>query len=135
MYGGTYNLFAHTFPQIGIEARFAAPDDIDGMAAMIDDRTKAVYCESLGNPAGNIPAPAGSMDDSRTRRKSSDPLEEENLNRARYLAPRPLKGPFQHEHLQNMDGEVSHIGEGILRRGKDTGVALSKKPDKSGFCY
>ena len=54
LYGGTYNLFAHTFPQIGIEARFAAPDDIDGMAALIDDRTKAVYCESLGNPAGNV---------------------------------------------------------------------------------
>jgi O-acetylhomoserine (thiol)-lyase len=54
LYGGTYNLFAHTLPQIGIEARFAAPDDIDGMAALIDDRTKAVYCESLGNPAGNV---------------------------------------------------------------------------------
>jgi len=54
LYGGTYNLFAHTFPQIGIEARFSAPDDIDGMAAMIDDRTKAVYLESLGNPAGNV---------------------------------------------------------------------------------
>jgi O-acetylhomoserine (thiol)-lyase len=54
LYGGTYNLFAHTFPQIGIEARFAAADDIDGMAALIDDRTKAIYCESLGNPAGNV---------------------------------------------------------------------------------
>jgi O-acetylhomoserine (thiol)-lyase len=54
LYGGTYNLFAHTLPQIGIEARFAAPDDIDGMAALIDDRTKAIYCESLGNPAGNV---------------------------------------------------------------------------------
>ena len=54
LYGGTYNLFAHTFPQIGIEARFAAPDDIEGMAALIDDRTKAIYCESLGNPAGNV---------------------------------------------------------------------------------
>jgi len=54
LYGGTYNLFAHTFPQIGIDVRFAAPDDIDGMAALIDDRTKAIYCESLGNPAGNV---------------------------------------------------------------------------------
>jgi O-acetylhomoserine (thiol)-lyase len=54
LYGGTYNLFAHTFPQIGIDARFADPGDIDGMAALIDDRTKAIYCESLGNPAGNI---------------------------------------------------------------------------------
>jgi len=54
LYGGTYNLFAHTLPQIGIEARFAAPDDIEGMAALIDDKTKAIYCESLGNPAGNV---------------------------------------------------------------------------------
>ena len=54
LYGGTYNLFAHTLPQIGIEARFAAPDDFDGMAALIDERTKAIYCESLGNPAGNV---------------------------------------------------------------------------------
>ncbi|MBT8106662.1 MAG: aminotransferase class I/II-fold pyridoxal phosphate-dependent enzyme [Gammaproteobacteria bacterium] len=54
LYGGTYNLFAHTLPQIGIEARFAAPNDIDGMAALIDDRTTAIYCESLGNPAGNV---------------------------------------------------------------------------------
>lgn len=54
LYGGTYNLFAHTFPQIGIEARFVDPDDFDGIAANIDDRTKAVFCESLGNPAGNV---------------------------------------------------------------------------------
>jgi O-acetylhomoserine (thiol)-lyase len=54
LYGGTYNLFAHTFPQIGIEARFVAPDDFDGIAEKIDDRTKAIYCESLGNPGGNI---------------------------------------------------------------------------------
>ena len=54
LYGGTYNLFAHTLPQLGIEARFAAPDDIDGLDALIDNRTKAVFCESIGNPAGNV---------------------------------------------------------------------------------
>ncbi|MDH3630250.1 MAG: aminotransferase class I/II-fold pyridoxal phosphate-dependent enzyme [Gammaproteobacteria bacterium] len=54
LYGGTYNLFAHTFPQMGIEVRFADPENLDAMAALIDGRTKAVYCESLGNPAGNI---------------------------------------------------------------------------------
>jgi len=54
LYGGTYNLFAHTFPQIGIEVRFADPSDIDGMAKLIDGRTKAVFCESIGNPAGNV---------------------------------------------------------------------------------
>lgn len=54
LYGGTYNLFAHTFPQLGIEARFADPENLDAMAALIDNRTKAVYCESIGNPAGNV---------------------------------------------------------------------------------
>lgn len=54
LYGGTYNLFAHTFPQMGIETRFVDPENLDSMAALIDDRTKAVFCESIGNPAGNI---------------------------------------------------------------------------------
>jgi O-acetylhomoserine (thiol)-lyase len=54
LYGGTYNLFAHTFPQMGIETRFVDPENLDSMAALIDGKTKAVYCESLGNPAGNI---------------------------------------------------------------------------------
>ncbi|WP_275096966.1 bifunctional O-acetylhomoserine aminocarboxypropyltransferase/cysteine synthase [Sedimenticola hydrogenitrophicus] len=54
LYGGTYNLFAHTLPQLGIEARFADPKDVDGMAALIDDGTKLVFCESIGNPAGNV---------------------------------------------------------------------------------
>jgi len=54
LYGGTYNLFAHTFPQMGIEARFADPENLDEMVALIDAKTKAVYCESLGNPAGNV---------------------------------------------------------------------------------
>ncbi|HHH40028.1 MAG TPA: bifunctional O-acetylhomoserine aminocarboxypropyltransferase/cysteine synthase [Sedimenticola sp.] len=54
LYGGTYNLFAHTLPQLGIEARFGDPEDVAGMAALIDDRTKAVFCESIGNPAGNV---------------------------------------------------------------------------------
>jgi len=54
LYGGTYNLFAHTFPQMGIETRFVDPENLDSMAALIDDRTKCVFCESIGNPAGNI---------------------------------------------------------------------------------
>ena len=54
LYGGTYNLFAHTFPQMGIEVRFADPENLDDMASQIDGKTKAIYCESLGNPAGNI---------------------------------------------------------------------------------
>lgn len=54
LYGGTYNLFAHTLPRLGIEVRFAEHHDIENMEKLIDDKTKAVFAESLGNPAGNI---------------------------------------------------------------------------------
>jgi O-acetylhomoserine (thiol)-lyase len=54
LYGGTYTLFKHMLPKQGIEVRFAADDSIDAMRSLIDDRTSAVYCESIGNPAGNI---------------------------------------------------------------------------------
>jgi len=54
LYGGTYNLFAHTLPRQGIEVRFAAHDDIDGLASLIDERTRLVYCESVGNPSANV---------------------------------------------------------------------------------
>src|SRR5690554_5024165 len=54
LYGGTYNLFDHTLPRQGIEVRFAPHDDIAAMEALIDENTKAVFCESIGNPAGNI---------------------------------------------------------------------------------
>ncbi len=54
LYGGTYNFFAHTLPNQGIEARLASGDDVDALEALIDDNTKALFCESIGNPAGNI---------------------------------------------------------------------------------
>lgn len=54
LYGGTYNLFAHTLPNQGIEVRFASCDDYAGLEAHIDANTKALFCESIGNPAGNV---------------------------------------------------------------------------------
>ncbi|MDJ0739817.1 MAG: aminotransferase class I/II-fold pyridoxal phosphate-dependent enzyme [Gammaproteobacteria bacterium] len=54
LYGGTYNLFAHTFPRQGIEVRFASHDDYATVESLIDDNTRALFCESIGNPAGNV---------------------------------------------------------------------------------
>jgi O-acetylhomoserine (thiol)-lyase len=54
LYGGTYNLFAHTLPQMGIECRMFDADDVAALEALIDDRTRLVFCETIGNPAGNI---------------------------------------------------------------------------------
>ncbi|MCM2679526.1 O-acetylhomoserine aminocarboxypropyltransferase/cysteine synthase family protein [Echinimonas agarilytica] len=54
LYGGTYTLFAHMLPSMGIEVRFAASDAAADLEALIDGKTKAVFCETIGNPAGNI---------------------------------------------------------------------------------
>ena len=54
LYGGTYNLFAHTLPQYGIETRFADYRKPESFAPLIDAKTKAVFVESLGNPQGNV---------------------------------------------------------------------------------
>jgi O-acetylhomoserine (thiol)-lyase len=54
LYGGTYNLFAHSLPNLGIEARMADARTPESFERLIDERTKAIYCESIGNPLGNI---------------------------------------------------------------------------------
>ena len=54
LYGGTYNLFAHTLPQFGIQVRFADHSKPESFEKLIDGKTKAIFCESIGNPLGNI---------------------------------------------------------------------------------
>lgn len=54
LYGGTYNFFAHTLPKQGVEARMISHEDFAGFEQAIDEKTKAIFCESIGNPAGNI---------------------------------------------------------------------------------
>ncbi|MEH6712507.1 MAG: O-acetylhomoserine aminocarboxypropyltransferase/cysteine synthase [Paraglaciecola polaris] len=54
LYGGTYTLFAHLLPKLGIDVRFAESDRPEHLAKLMDDKTKAVFCETIGNPAGNI---------------------------------------------------------------------------------
>lgn len=54
IYGGTYNLLAHTLPRYGVTAKFVDPDDFAAFEAAIDDHTRALYIESLGNPNSNV---------------------------------------------------------------------------------
>lgn len=54
LYGGTYNLFAHSLPRQGIDVRMVSANDFAGFEKAIDDNTRAIFCESIGNPAGNI---------------------------------------------------------------------------------
>ena len=54
LYGGTYTLFKHMLPRQGIEVRFGKDDSAGSLGELIDENTRAIYCESIGNPAGNI---------------------------------------------------------------------------------
>jgi len=54
LYGGTYTLFAHMLPKQGVDVKFAASDQAADIAAEIDENTRAIFCETIGNPAGNI---------------------------------------------------------------------------------
>ena len=54
LYGGTYTLFAHMLPSQGVEVRFAETDRAEDLEKLVDDNTRAIYCETIGNPAGNI---------------------------------------------------------------------------------
>jgi O-acetylhomoserine (thiol)-lyase len=55
LYGGTYNLFHHTLPKLGIKVKFVDPDNHDGLRKAINEKTKAVFTETLGNPKLDIP--------------------------------------------------------------------------------
>src|SRR5690348_2411070 len=54
LYGTTHTLFAHLLPQQGVSVRFAESDRADAFEPLIDDKTRAIYCETVGNPAGNV---------------------------------------------------------------------------------
>ena len=62
LYGGTYNLFAHSLPKQGIETRMVSFDDYQGFEDAIDENTRAIFCESIGNPAGNVFKDTSSQD-------------------------------------------------------------------------
>ncbi len=88
LYGGTYNLFAHTLPRYGIEVRFSDSADAADIATLIDENTRAVFCESIGNPLGNVIDVAALAD---VAHKGGVPLIVDNT------VPTPyLWRPFEH---------------------------------------
>lgn len=117
LYGGTYNLFAHTFPQMGIETRFLDTGDYEKIASLIDEKTKAVFCESIGNPAGNI---ADLEKIAKIAHASGVPIIVDNTVATPYLCK-----PFEHgcdivvhSLTKYMGGHGSNIGGVIVDSGK-----------------
>jgi O-acetylhomoserine (thiol)-lyase len=117
LYGGTYNLFAHTMPQQGIEVRFADPRDPASFAKLIDDKTKAVYCESIGNPLGNVTDIAALA---KVAHDHGVPLIEDNTVPSPYLL-RPIEHGADivvHSLTKYMGGHGTTVAGVIVDSGK-----------------
>lgn len=117
LYGGTYNLFAHTLPQYGIEVRFIDADDIAAVAANTDERTKAVFCESIGNPLGNVVDFAALADAAHAQ---GLPLIVDNTVPTPYLT-RPIEHGADivvHALTKYIGGHGTSIGGAVIDSGK-----------------
>ncbi|MGA1424482.1 MAG: O-acetylhomoserine aminocarboxypropyltransferase/cysteine synthase family protein [Steroidobacteraceae bacterium] len=117
LYGGTYNLFAHTLPQFGIEVRFADPRKPEDFAKLIDARTKAVYCESIGNPLGNV-TDFGAL--AKIAHERGVPLIVDNTVPSPYLC-RPFDHGADivvHSLTKYLGGHGNSIGGAIVDSGK-----------------
>ncbi|MDE2304639.1 MAG: O-acetylhomoserine aminocarboxypropyltransferase/cysteine synthase [Gammaproteobacteria bacterium] len=117
LYGGTYNLFAHTLPQYGIEVRFADYRRPETFAPLIDAKTKAVYVESLGNPQGNITDIRGIAD---LAHRHGVPLIVDNTVPTPYLC-RPFEHGADivvHSLTKYLGGHGTSVGGAIVDSGK-----------------
>jgi O-acetylhomoserine (thiol)-lyase len=122
LYGGTYNLFMHTFPKQGIETRMCSYDDFEGFEKAIDDKTKAIFCESIGNPAGNI---VDLEKLSKIAHKHGVPLIVDNTVATPFLC-RPFEFGADiviHSLTKYIGGHGTSIGGAIIDSGKFDWVA------------
>lgn len=136
LYGGTYNLFAHTLPQYGIDMRFADYRNIDSFAKQIDAQTKAIFCESIGNPLGNV-VDFGAL--ANLAHSHGIPLIVDNTVPSPYLC-RPFEHGADiivHSLTKYMGGHGNSIGGIIIDSGKFPWSQYADKfscfttPDKS----
>ena len=117
LYGGTYKLFAHTLPQYGIEVRFADYREPGAFEKLIDGRTKALYCESVGNPLGNI-TDIGAL--AEVAHRHGIPLIVDNTVSTPYLC-RPFEHGADivvHSLTKYLGGHGNSIGGMIVDSGK-----------------
>ncbi|WDR86121.1 O-acetylhomoserine aminocarboxypropyltransferase/cysteine synthase family protein [Burkholderia ambifaria] len=117
LYGGTYNLFAHTLPQYGITTRFADPHDPASFEPLIDARTKAIFAESVGNPLGNVTDIAALAD---IAHRHGIPLIVDNTVPSPYLL-RPFEHGADivvHSLTKYLGGHGTSLGGAIVDSGK-----------------
>lgn len=126
LYGGSYNLFAHSLPRQGVDVRMVSHDDFDGFENAIDENTKALFCESIGNPAGNIVDIARLAE---IAHKHGVPLIVDNTVATPYLC-RPFElgaDIVVHSLTKYIGGHGTTIGGIIVDSGKFDWVANKKR--------
>ena len=126
LYGGTYNLFAHSFPQQGINVKMVDGADFKAIDAAIDEKTKALYCESIGNPLGNI---IDLKELAGIAHKHGIPLIVDNTVPTPYLC-RPIDFGADiviHSLTKYMGGHGTTIGGAIVDSGKFDWAKQAKK--------
>ena len=117
LYGGTYTLFAHQLPRFGVDVKFGNHDDISGLEKLIDKKTKAIFCESIGNPAANV---VDVPEMARIAHKHNIPLIVDNTVPSPYLF-RPIEHGADivvHSLTKYMGGHGTTIGGIIVDSGK-----------------
>ena len=117
LYGGTYNLFAHTLPQFGIQVRFADYRNPNTFKPLIDAKTKAIFCESIGNPLGNVVDIAALA---KIAHDAGVPLIVDNTVPSPYLC-RPIEHGADivvHALTKYLGGHGNSIGGAIVDSGK-----------------
>jgi len=117
LYGGTYNLFAHTLPQFGIQVRFADYRDPQSFKPLIDEKTKAIFCESIGNPLGNVVDIAALA---KIAHEAGIPLIVDNTVPSPYLC-RPIEHGADivvHSLTKYLGGHGNSLGGAIVDSGK-----------------
>ena len=122
LYGGTYNLFAHALPRQGISVKMLSHDDFEGFEAAIDENTKAIFCESIGNPAGNV---VDIEKLAKIAKKHGIPLMVDNTVATPFLC-RPIEHGADiviHSLTKYIGGHGNSIGGAIVDSGKFDWVA------------
>ncbi|MGY8868340.1 MAG: O-acetylhomoserine aminocarboxypropyltransferase/cysteine synthase family protein, partial [Methylophagaceae bacterium] len=122
LYGGTYNLFAHALPRQGINVKMLSHDDFEGFEAAIDENTKAIFCESIGNPAGNV---VDIEKLAKIAKKYGIPLMVDNTVATPFLC-RPIEHGADiviHSLTKYIGGHGNSIGGAIVDSGKFDWVA------------
>ena len=127
IYGGTYNLLEHTLPDYGITTTFVDPDDISNFENAIQDNTKLLYIETLGNPNSNV---ADIEEIAKVAHKHKIPLVVDNTFATPYLV-RPIEYGADivvHSATKFIGGHGTAIGGGIVDSGKFDWIGSGKFP-------